>query len=353
MFVCWEEETLASTMQKAVAASPEHPVLLDRFLEDAFELDVDALCDGKDVVIGAVMQHIEEAGIHSGDSACVIPPYHEAVLRHEDEIKEMTRALALALGVRGLLNIQFAIQGDQVYVLEVNPRASRTVPFVSKATGLPLARLATQIMLGSSLKDLGVTERRVEGAVFIKEPVLPWARFAGEDPVLGPEMKSTGEVMGIGVDFGEAFLKAQWGAGEDLPPEGTVFLSVHDRDKPALLEIAEDLAGMGFSLLGTGGTAAFLRERGIAVEPIFKVNEGRPHVVDRMLSGDVQMVINTPLGAPSFYDERAIRFTALRRRIPLITTLTGAASAVRAIRARRRHALSYRCLQVLHEGPKR
>ncbi|MDQ7007016.1 MAG: carbamoyl-phosphate synthase large subunit [Acidobacteriota bacterium] len=348
MFICWDEESLSVMTRKAVEASPEHPVLLDRFLEDAFEIDVDALCDGEQVVVGAVMQHIEEAGIHSGDSACVIPPYHETVRRHEDELRRITRELALALNVRGLVNIQFAIRDDTVYVLEVNPRASRTVPFVAKATGLPLAALATRVMLGRSLEELGVRERQVEGAVFIKEPVLPWARFPGEDPVLGPEMKSTGEVMGVGVDFGEAFLKAQWGAGEDLPTEGRAFLSVHDRDKPGLLAVAQDLVELGFVLLATAGTAEFLRGHGLEVETVFKVNEGRPHVVDRLLSGDVQVVINTPLGAPSFYDERAIRLSALQRRIPLITTLTGAASAVRAIRTRQAQNLSFRCLQELH-----
>ncbi len=351
MFICWDEESLSVMTRKAVAASPEHPILLDRFLEDAFEIDVDALCDGREVVIGAVMQHIEEAGIHSGDSACVIPPYHQTVRKHEPELRRITRDLALALGVRGLMNIQFAIRDDTVYVLEVNPRASRTVPFVAKATGLPLASLATRVMLGRSLAELGVREKVVDNAVFIKEPVLPWARFPGEDPVLGPEMKSTGEVMGVGVDFGEAFLKAQWGAGEDLPTEGRAFLSVHDRDKPGLLAVARDLAGLGFALLATGGTAGFLREHGLEVETVFKVNEGRPHVVDRLLSGDVQLVINTPLGAPSFYDERAIRLSALQRRIPLITTLTGAASAVRAIRTRQSQDLSFRCLQELHGQP--
>ena len=348
MFVCWDEDSLDSMMQQAVEASPEHPVLLDRFLEDAFELDVDALCDGRRVVIAAVMQHIEEAGIHSGDSACVIPPYHPEVARHDREIREITTRLALALGVRGLVNVQLAIKDGVVYVLEVNPRASRTVPFVAKATGLSLAKVATQLMLGKTLDDLGLLDAPRSAGVFIKQPVFPFTRFPGEDPVLGPEMKSTGEVMGVGASFGEAFLKAQSGAGIELPTEGAVFLSVHDRDKGGLLPVARGLFELGFRIVATAGTAEYLREHGVPAETIFKVNEGRPHVVDQLLSGEIQIVVNTPLGAPSYYDERAIRFTALQRRVPLITTLTGAASAVEAIRAARSNGLSYRSLQEIH-----
>ncbi len=348
MFVCWDEASLGAMMEQAVEASPEHPVLLDRFLEDAFELDVDAVCDGEDVLIGAVMQHIEQAGVHSGDSACVIPPWHDEVRAHEDEVREITRKLALALDVRGLLNVQFAIQGGEVYVLEVNPRASRTVPFVAKATGLPLARIATRVMLGERLRDMGVTERLPRGMHFVKAPVFPFARFPGEDPVLGPEMKSTGEVMGAGEDFGEAFAKASAGTGMRLPTEGTAFLSVHDRDKEALLPVARDLSGMGFRLLATAGTAAYLRERGVPVERVFKVNEGRPNVVDRMRDGEIQLVINTPLGAPSHYDERAIRLVALERHVPLITTLSGATAAVAAIRRIRGRAFRRLPLQEIH-----
>jgi carbamoyl-phosphate synthase large subunit len=348
MFVCWDEDSLDAMMQQAVEASPEHPVLLDRFLEDAFELDVDALCDGQRVVIAAVMQHIEEAGIHSGDSACVIPPYHPEVARHEREIREITTRLALALGVRGLVNVQLAIKDGAVYVLEVNPRASRTVPFVAKATGLPMAKIATRLMMGRTLDDLGLIEAPQAAGVFIKQPVFPFTRFPGEDPVLGPEMKSTGEVMGVGASFGEAFLKAQSGAGIELPTAGTVFVSVHDRDKAGLLPVARGLHELGFRIVATAGTAGYLRREGVPAERIFKVNEGRPHVVDQLLSGEIQMVINTPLGAPSYYDERSIRFTALQRRVPLITTLTGAASAVEAIRAARSDGISYRSLQEIH-----
>ncbi len=349
MFVCWDEDSLDSMMQQAVEASPEHPVLLDRFLEDAFELDVDALCDGRRVVIAAVMQHIEEAGIHSGDSACVIPPYHPEVARHEREIREITTRLALALDVRGLVNVQLAIRDGVVYVLEVNPRASRTVPFVAKAVGLPLARIATQLILGKSLDEIGLAETPAAAGVFIKQPVFPFTRFPGEDPVLGPEMKSTGEVMGIGASFGEAFLKAQSGAGVELPTGGAVFLSVHDRDKAGLLPVARGLHELGFRIVATSGTADYLRAHDLPAETIFKVNEGRPHVVDQLLSGQIQMVVNTPLGAPSYYDERSIRFTALQRRVPLITTLTGAASAVEAIRAARSDGLSYRSIQEIHQ----
>lgn len=349
MFVVWDESTLASTMHQAVAASPDHPVLLDRFLEDAFELDVDALCDGEDVVVAAVMQHIEQAGVHSGDSACVIPPYHPAVREREAEIRAITRRLALALGVRGLVNLQFAIMGGEIFVLEVNPRASRTVPFVAKATGMPLVKLATQLMLGKKIRELGITEPEPSALVYIKQPVFPFTRFPGEDPVLGPEMKSTGEVIGIGANFGEALLKAYRGAGIELPAKGGAFLSVHDRDKNELLPVARALAGLGFGLIATSGTADFLRRAGLAVQKVFKVNEGRPHVVDRMLSDEIQLVVNTPLGAPSFYDERAIRLTALARRIPLITTLTGALAAVEGIRAKREGTSGYRALQQIEK----
>ncbi len=352
MFVCWDEESLDAMMQQAVDASPEHPVLLDRFLEDAFELDVDALADGKRVVIAAIMQHIEEAGIHSGDSACAIPPYHPEVARHEAEIREITTRLALALRVQGLVNVQLAIKDGVVYVLEVNPRASRTVPFVAKATGLPMAKIATQLMLGKTLDDLGLADAPAANGVFIKQPVFPFTRFPGEDPVLGPEMKSTGEVMGVGTSFGEAFLKAQSGAGTDLPTEGTVFLSVHDRDKPGLLPVARRFHELGFRIVATEGTASYLSSSGVPAEAIFKVNEGRPHVVDQLLSGEIQIVVNTPLGAPSYYDERSIRFTALQRRVPLITTLTGAASAVEAIRTAREGTLQYRPLQEIHGPPR-
>ncbi|UCF66331.1 MAG: carbamoyl-phosphate synthase large subunit, partial [Acidobacteriota bacterium] len=349
MFICWDEGSLESMMEKAVSASPEHPVLLDRYLEDATELDVDALCDGEQVIVAAVMEHIEKAGVHSGDSSCVIPVVSEEIRRTEEQIRAVTRRLALALQVRGLVNIQFAVHRGEVYVLEVNPRASRTVPFVSKAAGLPLAKIATRVMLGQSLAEQQIGEPSYDGTVFVKQPVLPFARFPGEDPILGPEMKSTGEVIGVGTTFGEALLKAMSASGTELPTSGTVFLSVHDRDKPHLLPVARALSELGFELVATSGTAAALAQAGLAVPTVFKVNEGRPHVVDEIISGEIQLVVNTPLGAPTYYDERAIRFTALQRRIPLITTLAGAAAAVEAIRTRQSGALGYRPLQEIHQ----
>ena len=286
MFITHDDAALALCMARAVEASPEHPVLIDRFLEDAYEMDVDAVADGEQVVIGAIMQHIEEAGIHSGDSACVIPPYHPEVTSRLTQVREYTRRLALALSVRGLVNVQYAIKDGVVYVLEVNPRASRTVPFVSKATGVPLAKVAARVMVGRSLRELGFSEEpKVEG-VFVKESVLPFVKFPGEDPVLGPEMKSTGEVMGISDTFGNAFAKAQISAGSPLPLSGTVFLSVNDFDKRNLVPIARGLAGLGFRLVATQGTAEALRAAGLTVETVFKVNEGRPNVVDRRVNGE-------------------------------------------------------------------
>jgi carbamoyl-phosphate synthase large subunit len=348
MFVVHDEGALEERMRQAVEASPEHPVLIDRFLEDAFEMDVDALADGQQVVIGAVMQHIEEAGIHSGDSACVIPPWHDAVKEKGAVIRDYTQRLARALDVRGLINIQFALKDGVVYVLEVNPRASRTVPFVSKAIGVPLAKLAAKIAVGRTLKDLGFTEEPVPRGVFVKESVFPFARFPGEDPVLGPEMRSTGEVMGHSDSFGTAFAKAQLAAGNPLPLEGRVFLSVNDFDKPGLIPVAKGLAEMGFELVATAGTCAFLQERGITVHPVFKAGEGRPNIIDRIVSGEIQLIINTPLGRESYFDEPSIRKTATMKGIPLVTTLSGAAAAVQGIRALREKGLSVMSLQELH-----
>jgi carbamoyl-phosphate synthase large subunit len=316
-------------------------------------MDVDAIGDGEEVLIGGIMQHIEEAGIHSGDSACVIPPYHPEVQSRLPVVREYTRKLARALKVRGLMNVQFAIKDGTVYVLEVNPRASRTVPFVSKATGIPLAKVAARVMAGRSLREQGFTvekgldEPRVDG-FFVKESVFPFIRFPGTDPVLGPEMKSTGEVMGVSTTFGGAFAKAQIAAGSPLPVEGTAFLSVNDNDKKNLVPIGRGLAELGFRLIASGGTAEALRQAGVDVETVFKVNEGRPNVVDRMVSGDVQLIINTPLGRESYFDEPALRLTALVRGIPLITTLSGAAAAVAGIRSLKNDALDVRSLQEIH-----
>jgi carbamoyl-phosphate synthase large subunit len=348
MFVTHDEERLAETMRRAVEASPEHPVLLDRFLEDAFEVDVDALSDGKRVVVAGIMQHIEEAGIHSGDSSCVLPPYSPVVAAHMDVIRDYTHRLAKALNVRGLMNVQYAIKDETVYVLEVNPRASRTVPFVAKATGVPLARLAAKIMVGKSLADLGlVAEPKLNGR-FVKAPVFPFAKFPGDDPVLGPEMRSTGEVMGFADEFGAAFAKASYGAGLKLPLAGTAFVTVTDRDKPHLLPLAQSLVAMGFDLVATDGTAAFLRANDLPCAHVFKVLEGRPNAVDLMKNDAIQLVINTPLGKVSYFDEKALRTTATQRGIPLITTISGGHAIVEAIRSLKKGALTVRSLQELY-----
>jgi len=348
MFVTHDEERLAETMRRAVEASPEHPVLLDRFLEDAFELDVDALSDGKRVVVAGIMQHIEEAGIHSGDSSCVLPPHSPHVAAKLDVVRDYTQRLAAALSVRGLMNVQYAIKDDEVFVLEVNPRASRTVPFVSKATGVPLARLAAKIMVGRTLEELGLlAEPKVSGR-FVKASVFPFAKFPGDDPVLGPEMRSTGEVMGFADEFGEAFAKASYGAGLKLPLTGTAFVTVNDRDKPHLLPLAAELVAMGFRLVATNGTASYLRENDLPCAHVYKVLEGRPNAVDLMKNGAIHLVINTPLGKASYFDEKALRTTATQRGIPLITTLSGAEAMVEAIRALRRGALTVKSLQEVY-----
>jgi carbamoyl-phosphate synthase large subunit len=344
MAIVHDEESLDGYMREAVEASPEHPVLIDRFLEDAFEMDVDAMGDGYEVVIGAIMEQIELAGVHSGDSACVIPTYMVEA-RHLETIRDYTRRLGLALGVVGLMNIQYAMKDGVVYVLEVNPRASRTVPYVSKAIGVPLVRLAVQILAGRRLRELGFVEEPAVEGYFVKEVVLPFARFPGMDARLGPEMRSTGEGMGIGRTFGEAFAKAQMSCGGALPLEGTVFLSVNDNDKRNLLPIARELAEMGFRLLATQGTAAFLKERGLMVEAIYKVSEGRPHAVDYIVNREVDLVVNTPLGKEAFTDGAAIRRAAVAHGIPCITTLSAAAAAVQGIHALRQNELAVRSLQ--------
>ncbi|HJQ98214.1 MAG TPA: carbamoyl-phosphate synthase large subunit [Candidatus Polarisedimenticolaceae bacterium] len=348
MFVTHDEDGLAESMRHAVEASPEHPVLLDRFLEDAFEVDVDAISDGTRVVVAGIMQHIEEAGIHSGDSACVLPPYHREVVSKIDLLRDYTHALAKALGVRGLMNVQYAIKDGTVYVLEVNPRASRTVPFVAKATGVPWAKLAAKVMTGKTLDELGVVDEAKVRGRFVKESVFPFVKFPGEDPVLGPEMRSTGEVMGVAEDFGRAFAKASIAAGMRIPLAGTAFLTVNDRDKANLLPVARGLAELGFRLVATSGTAAYLREQGLACEHVYKVLEGRPNAVDLMKNDEIQLVINTPLGHASYFDEKAIRVTATQRGVPLVTTLSGAHAVVEAIRSLREGALTYRTLQEIY-----
>jgi carbamoyl-phosphate synthase large subunit len=345
MEIIYDAPSLRQYMASAVQASYEHPVLVDKFIEDALEIDVDALSDGQEVVVAGIMEHIEEAGIHSGDSACSIPPRSIAP-GLMDELREQTRALALELGVVGLINIQFAIKEGRIYVLEVNPRASRTVPFVSKAIGVPLAKLAAKLMVGSTLKDLGFTEERRLSHVAVKEVVLPFIKFPGVDPILGPEMKSTGEVMGIDVSFGGAYAKSQIAINGRLPLTGTVFLSVREGDKRKVVPIARSLSKMGFRLVATVGTAQAISAAGIAVERVFKVTEGqRPHVVDCMKNNEIVLVINTPEGRSSRLDSYSIRRTAITLGIPYTTTIAGAQAAVEAIAYLRQRGVGVRPLQ--------
>jgi carbamoyl-phosphate synthase large subunit len=331
MAIVYDAQALDEYMRTAVEASPEKPVLIDKFLERAAEFDVDALADETTCVVAGIQEHIEEAGIHSGDSSCVLPAVRIAE-EHLETMRHYTHMLARALKVKGLLNIQFAIKDDRVYVLEVNPRASRTVPFVSKATGVPLARIAALVMAGAkSLKDFGLPAELTVSRFFVKSPVFPFVKFPGVDPILGPEMHSTGEVMGVEQTFGEAYAKAMLGAGLRLPAGGAAFISVNDADKGAAVVLARRLARLGFALVATVGTAARLHEVGLEVESVFKVNEGRPNIVDHIKQGEVALVINTPLGRASHYDEQAIRRAALQYNVPCVTTMTGAQALVDAI----------------------
>jgi len=349
MAIVYDEKSLDTYMRTAVDASPEKPVLIDKFLERAAEFDVDALADETAVVVAGIQEHIEEAGIHSGDSSCVLPPVRIAG-EHLETMRHYTRVLARELRVRGLLNIQFAIKDDRVYVLEVNPRASRTVPFVSKATGVPLARVAALVMAGRELASFDLPGELSVGRVFVKSPVFPFKKFPGVDPILSPEMHSTGEVMGVGETFGEAYAKAMLGAGLELPDGGAAFISVNDSDKGQAVVVARRLARLGFSLTATLGTAARLREVGLEAETVFKVNEGRPNIADKIRQGEIALVVNTPLGRVSHYDEQAIRRAALQFNVPCVTTMTGAQAVVEAIAARRSSALSVVTLQELHEA---
>ena len=353
MVIAYDDAAVVQYMSTAIEYSQERPVLIDHFLEDAIECDVDALCDGDDVLIAGIMQHIEEAGIHSGDSSCVLPSVDlsDDVL---ETIRQYTRKLAMALSVRGLVNIQFAIQRGKVYVIEVNPRASRTVPYVSKATGIPLAKVASRIMVGRKLKEL-LPEQVANGKdldtgshFYVKSPVFPWGKFQGVDTVLGPEMKSTGEVMGVADNFGEAFAKAQIAAGQVLPLKGTVFLSVNDHDKDRTVALARQFVEMGFHLVATHGTAVVLEHAGLQPERVHKVKEGRPNVVDLIKGDRIQLIINTPRGQDTFFDEKAIRRAAVLARIPTITTLAAAQAAAEGIAALQRGTLSVVALQTLH-----
>jgi carbamoyl-phosphate synthase large subunit len=374
MVIAYDEETVVRYMKQAVEYSQDRPVLIDHFLEDAIEVDVDALSDGEDVVIGGIMQHIEEAGIHSGDSSCVLPavdiPAHLL-----ERMRDYTFKLARALKVVGLMNIQFAIprggmtgpignmshprdhgsvNEGKVYVIEVNPRASRTVPYVSKATGVPLAKIAARLMTGRKLREFlpKFIERRGDldtgHCYYVKSPVFPWNKFPGVDTVLGPEMKSTGEVMGIADNFGEAFAKAQLAAGQKLPVEGMVFVSVTDHDKPHVAEVARKFVDMGFKLVATAGTADVLEAAGMSVERVYKVKEGRPNVVDLIKGDRIQLIVNTPHGQDPFFDEKAIRRAAVQARIPTITTLSAARAAAEGISALQTGELRVQALQQLH-----
>src|SRR5438105_3211976 len=350
MAIVYDVGTLDRYMTQAVDAAPEHPVLVDKFLEDAFEFDVDAIADATGaVVIGGIMEHIEEAGIHSGDSSCVVPPFI-CPERHLATIRDYTRRVARALKVIGLMNVQYAIKDDVVYVLEVNPRASRTVPYLSKAAGVSLAKVAAKVMAGRTLAELGFTEDVQVAGVFVKSPVFPFVRFPGVDTILGPEMKSTGEVMGGASNFGVAFAKAQLSVGQRLPENGTAFVSVNNDDKPNLVPIARDLAELGFRLVATRGTAAYLRAYGLQVDVVYKVNEGRPNVADEIVNRKVDIIINTPLGRESFFDDRTVRRAAMMHEVPCITTLTGAAAAVQAIRALPQEGLGLRAPQDYYAG---
>ena len=349
MVIAYDEEMVRQYMREAVTFSQDRPVLVDRFLEDATEVDVDALGDGTDVLIAGIMEHIEEAGVHSGDSSCVLPPQSlsEETLR---TIEDYTVRLAKALHVIGLMNVQYAIQNGVVYVLEVNPRASRTVPYVSKATGVALPNIAVGLMWGRKLKDYGFGSGKLTVPQdFVKSPVFPFNKFHGVDPVLGPEMRSTGEVMGVGINFGEAFLKAQISAGSPLPEKGTVFISVNDHHKAEAVAVAKRFAELGFTLVATRGTAAALRNAGVPCRTVLKVNEGRPNAVDLLKGGNIQLAIYTTAGASAFSDEKSIRRSAVTYRVPCITTMSGARAAAEGVAARLRDPIRVWSLQEIHE----
>jgi len=349
MEIVYDDASLAHYMERAVWAAPDRPVLVDRFIEDAIEVDVDMVSDGKVSVIGGIMEHIEEAGVHSGDAAMVLPAH---TLPHWmlEEIRRYTRLLAAELGVVGLMNVQYAVQGKELYIIEVNPRASRTVPFVSKAIGVPLAKVAAKTMVGMSLAEIGFTEEITPRHISVKESVLPFARFPGVDIILGPEMKSTGEVMGIDSDFGRAYCKSQLGALQDLPESGTVFISLKNEDKTQLaVSVAHQLATLGFSIISTAGTAAYFRENGIAAEVVRRVSEGSPELLDRIRSGRIQLIINTPSGKGPRTDEVSIRAMANGRGIPVVTTMPGADAYAQGIRALIRDELTVTPIQRYHE----
>jgi len=349
MQIVYSEQTLRAFVDKALEISGEYPVLIDKFLEDAMEFDVDAVCDGNEVMIGGVLQHIEEAGIHSGDSSCVLPPMlkNKSII---ETLKEYTRRLSLRIGVIGLINVQYALQNDIVYVLEANPRASRTVPFISKATGVPLAKIATKVMLGKTLKELGVVEPEITDFVAVKKAVFPFIKLQGSRQFLGPEMKSTGEVMGIAPLFGESMAKSQLGSGLKLPLSGTVFLSMNQRDKrEKTLGLARDFLTAGFSLIATRGTSTYLYENGIETRSILKVHEGRPDVTDEIKNGRVQLIVNTPEGEVSREDESAIGIAALAYNIPYVTNVSAAIALLEGIKRAKQEIGSVKSLQEYYQ----
>ncbi len=349
MEIVYDEASLHDYMKRAVKASPEHPILVDKYLEDAIEIDVDALSDGNNVVIGGVMEHIEEAGIHSGDSACSLPPYSLSsdILT---KIKSYTKALARELKVIGLMNIQFAVKDNTIYILEVNPRASRTIPYVSKTIGIPLAKLAAKAMVGKNLDDLGLSAERRISHFSVKEAVFPFDRFSGVDTLLGPEMKSTGEVMGIDKDFGRAYAKAQTSAGNMMPLKGNIFISVKDKDKPAILPLANTLASLGFTMVATKGTSFYLQQQGIKVDTINKVMEGSPHCVDMLKNNKIDFIINTVTGAKAQKDSFSIREAALQHNIPYTTTVAGARATVNAIEIMVKKQINVKSIQEYHKA---
>ena len=347
MEIVYNESDLRNYMTVAVSVSNDSPVLLDRFLDQAIEVDVDAICDGTDVIIGGIMEHIEEAGVHSGDSACSLPP-HSLSAEVQAELAAQVRKMAHALKVVGLMNAQFAIQGDNLFVLEVNPRASRTVPFVSKATGVPLARIAANCMVGLDLAGQGVTPVPDPGYYSVKEAVFPFIKFPGVDPLLGPEMKSTGEVMGVGKSFGEAFAKAQLAAGAEIPRAGLAFISVRDADKPVAVVLAKNLVRQGFELCATHGTADALRGAGLECRGINKVREGQPHIVDMLKNDEIALIVNTTEGKRAISDSYSIRRTALQHRVFYATTMAGAQATVNAMKFLGEDEVN--CLQTLHRG---
>ena len=348
MRITYDEDTLRQFIHEAIKVNPDHPILVDKFLEDAIEVDVDAVAVSEQCIIAGIMEHIEEAGIHSGDSACVIPPY--SLPDHiRQTIMHNTRALARELNVIGLMNIQFAVKDAKVYILEVNPRASRTVPFVSKATGIPWAKIAAQVMVGKKLSELGITGEASINHYAVKEAVFPFNRFPGVDPILGPEMKSTGEVMGIDEEFGKAFIKSQLAASQRLPKEGTILISVNDKDKKTIVSIAKQMAVLGFKLMGTRGTASYLKENGIVVETALKLGEGRPNILDLVKNGSISLVVNTPSGRESAHDQITIRRSAIQYGIPYITTVPGAAAAVRGIESLQKGEITVKTIQEYHQ----